>query len=87
MASQYLGGAEDEPFEADERSELSYDDSNDLNQPMMKRLSDYFHTQKRHLCRRYFIYNPVRGRCQPTLMVGSKSSSRKQRDHLISFGF
>ena len=25
--------------------------------------------QKRYLCRKYFIYNPVKGRCQPTVQV------------------
>jgi len=28
----------------------------------------YFSAEKRHLCRKFFIYNPVRGRCMPTLM-------------------
>ncbi len=25
--------------------------------------------QKRRLCQKYFIYNPVRGKCTPTVMV------------------
>ena len=66
VTSQLLG--EDEPGDDERRSEEALLDDNEYHD-VMKRLSDYFQTQKRHLCRRYFIYNPVRGKCQPTLMV------------------
>ena len=42
----------------------------DLQDEQAIHLPQYFQEEKRHLCRKYFIYNPVRGRCMPTLMVG-----------------
>ncbi len=47
----------------DEEGEMSDDD--------MRKLSQYLQPQKRFLCRKYFVYNPVKGRCIPTLMVSN----------------
>ena len=33
--------------------------------------SDRTLREKRYFCRKYFVYNPVRGRCQPTLLVST----------------
>jgi len=73
VTSMYL----DKPIQVETRDPESvpyglFQDENeqgDLSDDDMRKLSQYFQPQKRYLCRRYFVYNPVKGRCIPSLMA------------------
>ena len=52
---------------ADEPSYRNVDTSSNswsIDEPLVEKKMD-----KRRVCRKYFVYNPVRGKCQPTLLV------------------
>merc|ERR1712038_294345 len=48
-----------------------------VQDPLEEASQEYFKEQKRRLCRKYFIYNPVRGRCMPTLMALKQRPGRR----------